>query len=104
MIVLSSNAFSVDDQTADVLSYLSSAPLNADESDKYAGTMARFVAEFPEYNSLTWSGSWVDTEASGVDPEYMSWVRDWIEANTDVTWFEGEPVIFEESDDTGEDF
>ena len=93
MITLSSNAFSVDDQTADVLSYLSNAPLSRFDEDE-------FDKAFPEYNGLTWSGSWVDTEASGVDVDYMSWVRDWIENNTDVTWWEGEPVILEDGDDT----
>lgn len=79
---LSSNAFSTDDQIADALSYL---------SHKYPDLSNKFVEKFPEYNSLEWSGSWVDTEASGVDVEYMSWVADWIEDNTTIFWEEGEP-------------
>lgn len=87
---LSSNAFSHDDQIADVLSYASTA---------YPETMDRFTSDFPEYNHLEWSGSWVDTQASGVDPDYMSWVADWVEANLPVVWDDGEP--FDTSDDLG---
>lgn len=93
MIALSSNHFSVDDQIADVISYLSL-------SDIYIRTMEdEFTSEFPEYNSLVWSGSWVDTEASGVDADYMSWVADWLEAHTPVMWSDGEPYLIEEDDD-----
>lgn len=92
MIALSSNGFSVDDQMADVVSYLSL-------SDEYGALMeGEFLAAFPEYNSLTWSGSWVDTEASGVDLEYTSWVIDWLEAHTPVYWDEGEPWLAESGD------
>ena len=93
MIFLSSNAFSVDDQTADVLSHLSNG------TAEQQAQMETFVLTFPEYNTLEWSGSWVDTEASGVDPDYMSWVRDWIEERTDVSWNDGEPVIWEDGDE-----
>lgn len=92
---LSSNHFSVDDQTADALSFLS----NATDPDLRAKA-DEFTREFPEYNRLTWSGSWVDAEASGVDVEYMDWVRDWIENNTPVYWEDGEPFI---GDDEGDD-
>ena len=91
MYALSSNAFSVDDQIADAISHLSNHP-------DYAASMDRFVSEFPEYNTLTWSGSWVDSEASNVDPEYMSWVADWLENNTPVYWEEGEPWMPEATD------
>jgi hypothetical protein len=103
MIFLSSNAYSADDQVADVLSYLSNAgPIQyATHTDETAEQVAeRFTREFPEYSTLTWNSAWVDTEASGVDAEYMSWVTDWIESNTAVTWWEGEPVIFEEGDES----
>lgn len=83
---LSSGHFSHDIQIADVISYLSLV-------DEYAATMARFCEEFPEYNGLAWSGSWVDWEASGVDAEFMSWVCDWIESNTPVYWEDGEPWL-----------
>ena len=86
MIFLSINHYSVDDQVVDVVNYL---------TDADPDLLDRFVAEFPEFPELHWSGSWVDAEASGVDPEYMSWVADWIEANSPVFWFEGEPVILE---------
>lgn len=89
MIPLSSNAFSVDDQTADVLSYLSLTSILSGDLE------AKFNILFPEYNTLIWSGSWVDTEESDVDPDYMSWVRDWIEQNLPVMWEEGEPWLLE---------
>lgn len=92
MRALSSNAFSVDDQIADVISYLSL-------SDNYDDLMRRkFTVVFPEYNSLEWSGSWVDWEASNVDPDYMSWITEWIEANTFVFWYEGEPFLADPDD------
>lgn len=87
-VALSSNAFSVDDQTADVLSWLS----NSDNAT-HRNLMDRFVSAFPEYNSLIWGGAWVDTEASGVDPEFMSWARDWLEESGLVEWVEGEPYL-----------
>ena len=83
---LSSGHFSHDDQIADVLSYLSGV-------EAFKATMDRFCEEFPEYNDLVWSGSWVDWEASGVDVEYMLWVCDWIESNTPVYWEDGEPWV-----------
>jgi len=86
---LSNNGWSADDQMADVVSWLSHDVGFRDVSD-------RFEAEFPEYNSLVWGGSHVDTEASGVDPEYTSWVIDWIEDNTPVFWEDGEPWIDED--------
>lgn len=79
---LSSNAFSVDDQTADAISYL---------SREYPALSDEFVREFPEYNSLEWYGSWVDCEASNVDPDYMSWVVEWLESHTPIRWEDGEP-------------
>lgn len=85
-IALSSGHFSHDDQVADVLSYLSGV-------EDFKATTDRFCEEFPEYNRLEWSGSWVDCEASNVDAEYMSWVTDWLEANTPVYWEDGEPWL-----------
>ena len=49
------------------------------------------VGEFPEYPSLVWSGAHVDTAASGVEVEYMSWLADAIENMTSVYWEDGEP-------------
>lgn len=97
MIIISSNHFSVDDQTADALSYLSLS-----DDPELAKLSDQFSAEFPEYNTLVWSGSWVDTEASNVDVEYMDWVRDWIEAHTPIHWYDGEPIIDEEGDEPDE--
>lgn len=97
MRALSSNAFSVDDQIADVISFLS---LN--EWSLTGISMDQFTTEFPEYNSLEWSGSWVDWEASNVDPDYMNWVSEWIERNTDVVWIDSEPFLLEIDDDYSE--
>lgn len=52
-----------------------------------------FDAAYPEWHTLVWSGSWVDAEASAVDPEYTSWIIDWIEANTNIMWEDGEPWL-----------
>lgn len=86
MIAVSSNQFATDTQIADALSYLSNSTNPA-----LRALSDRFVGEFPEYNTLKWAGSWVDPGASGVDPDYMMWVADWIEANTPISWEEGEP-------------
>lgn len=84
---ISSGHFSLHDQIADAVSLLS-------HDESFVRLMeGDFVKEFPEYNRLEWSGSWVDHEASGVDPDYMSWVCDWIEANTPVFWEDGEPYF-----------
>jgi len=94
---LSSNHYSTDDQIADVVSFLSN-------DDTYSTLMdTRFIAEFPEYNELVWSGSWVDTESSNVDLEYMSWVAEWLENYTPVFWEEGEPYMAEPDDIDPED-
>lgn len=82
---LSSNHLSVDDQINDVVTRY----IVGGEYD------SAFFAEFPEYDSLVWEGAWIDPEASDVDVEYMSWVADWIESNTPVTWEEGEPWLIE---------
>ena len=96
MITISSNGFSVDDQIADAVSYLSNTHFIAGKVEE------DFHRQFPEYNTLVWSGAWVDPEASGVDPEYMCFVADWLESNTPICWSDGEPVIFEEGDDPDE--
>jgi hypothetical protein len=97
MIALSSGHFSVDDQIADVVSFLSNDEI-------YAPIMEGFFnSRFPEYNSLEWAGAWVDTAASGVDIDYMSWVADWITDNTPVIWENGEPYMLE-NDDEEEDY
>lgn len=80
---LSDNHFSADDQTRDAID----RGLTPDQR-------ASFSAEFPEWDTLQWEGSWVDTDASGVDPEYTSWVRDWLESHTAIQWDDGEPYLY----------
>jgi hypothetical protein len=91
MQFLSSNSFSVHQQIADAVDFLR---LELPE------TFAEFTKEFPEFDSLVWPtfSSWVDTEASGVDVEYMFWVSEWLENHTPVVWWDGEPVLWEQSD------
>lgn len=91
MYAISSNHFSVDQQIADAVSSLTDDQRTA------------FDAEFPEWDTLKWSGSWVDTDASGVDVEYTCWVADWIEANTSIHWEEGEPWMREADDETDDE-
>jgi len=86
MIAISSNGFSVDLQIDDAVTALTDAEAEA------------FLIAFPEYQSLRWEGAWIDPEASKVDVDFMNWVCDWIEANTDIFWEEGEPWRREESD------
>lgn len=78
---LSSNHLSVDLQVKDAVESLG------------PHQKRKFDAVFPEWDTLVWSGSWVDAENSGVDPEYTSWVIDWIEANTNIMWEDGEPWL-----------
>jgi hypothetical protein len=98
MIPLSDNHFSVDNQIDSAVTYLTHAPELAAEAE-------RFRAEFPEYAHLIWQegGAWISVKASGVDPEFMSWVADWIEANTPIFWEEGEPWLPEPGDGEGLD-
>lgn len=82
---ISSNGFSTDDQLKDAVSYL-----EHNDPENYA----RFLAEFPQWEKLTWDGAWLDAEASKVDPDYTSWCIDWIEQNTSVVWEDGEPFAY----------
>jgi hypothetical protein len=94
MIPLSDNHLSLDNQIDSAVTYLTHAPELAAEAE-------RFRAEFPEYAHLVWQNqsAWIECEASGVDPEFMSWVADWIEANTPIFWEEGEPWLPEPDDE-----
>jgi hypothetical protein len=83
MTAISSNHISHDDQVKDAVTYLANDPT----------TLAAFAVQFPEWHTLVWEGAWLNAEASGVDVEYTSWVTEWIEANTDITWQDGEPVL-----------
>lgn len=84
---LSSNHFSVDDQIRDVVRWM---------EREHPARYAALLKEFPEWPSLTWAGSWVDANASEVDPDFMSWVADWIESrsNVRVSWEDGEPWLY----------
>lgn len=86
---LSSNHFSHDQQVKDVICRL---PEEA---------RMKLEAEFPEVKKITWElhGSHWNAEAMGVDVEYTMWVTDWIEANTEVYWEDGEPWEGEDEDD-----
>lgn len=87
---ISSNHYSFDDQVKDAVNNLS-----GEARDEFNQT-------FPEYNHLYWSGPWVDTYKSKVDIEFMSWVADWIEINTDIYWEDGEPWLID-GEGEGED-
>lgn len=76
---LSNNSFSHDTQVQDAMAYL-------DEQQK-----EEFLKRFPEWDTLVWSGANVDWHASAIDPDYMSWVTDWLEAETEIYWEDGEP-------------
>lgn len=89
---ISSGHFSHDQQVKDAVDHLTS-----DER-------ALFDEAFPEWDTLTWSddSSWLDCDENGVDPEYTSWVCDWIENNTAVYWEDGEPWLSDGHDDEEE--
>jgi hypothetical protein len=94
MIPLSDNHYSLDNQIDSAVTYLWHAP----ELKQQA---AWFNDAFPEYAHLIWQdgGAWIDAEASQVDPEFMSWVCDWIERFTPIFWEEGEPWLPEPDDE-----
>lgn len=82
MTAISSNHFSVDQQVQDALDYLQTvAPKAYDD----------VVSDFPEVGNISYSGSWFDTDAMGVDVEWSMWLIDRIEATDLVIWEEGEP-------------
>lgn len=95
---LSSNHYSHDDQVVDVMNYLYSNDRPAYDA---------IVAEFPEYEHTinevfrrqASTDSWLDTDAAGVDPEYMMWVTDAIEAKSPVYWEDGEPWVGDSNDE-----
>lgn len=79
---ISGGHFSVDTQAMDALRWLGS---NAPKAH------AAVMSEFSEMGDPKWEGSWLDTDAMGVDVEYGSWLVDAIEATGAVYWEEGEP-------------
>lgn len=62
-----------------------------DAADEPAGRAIR--REFPELDSLVWDGSWIDTEAMGVDPEWVDELVRAIEDTGVVQWIDGEPFV-----------
>jgi hypothetical protein len=81
---ISSNQFSHDTQVQDALDYLRIS---------HPGEYCEVVREFPD--NLIFEGASVDTEAMGVDCEYVSWLTDRIESTGRVYWVEGEPFASE---------
>lgn len=77
---ISSNAFSIDLQAIDALNHLRLVHPKA---------YSEIVKHFNE--PVIWSGSWFDTDAMGVDPDYSSWLVDAIEDSGHVSWVDGEP-------------
>jgi hypothetical protein len=84
MGTISSNAFSVDQQSLDVLAYL-----EHNHPEDYVAV----VVDFPEVKTveLTGTSAWFDTDAMGVDLEWGSWLVDRLEQTGRVIWEDGEP-------------
>lgn len=83
---LSNSSFSLDRQVEDVLNTLE--PLD----------YARCLEAFPEAAHLVFAGASLDTDAMGVDAEWLCWLVDWLEGNTDIFWDDGEPIRHNEED------
>lgn len=79
---ISSNHFSHDTQMADAISFL---------EHNLPDLHTQLLDQFPEAADILWEGSWVDTEQMNLDPEWSSWVVDWIEDNAPIMWEDGEP-------------
>ena len=79
---ISSNGFSVHQQMVDAMSWL---------ENNWPEDYAKIITEYPEYERLIWEGSWLDTEAMGVNEDWPNWLIDAIEATDHVRWIEGEP-------------
>ena len=90
MHTISSNGYSFDQQVIDAVDYIRGTD---------GATYANIIRSFPELPNLIMSGSWVDNEAMGIDPDYMSWVADALEETGLVWWEEGEPWAGERPDD-----
>lgn len=80
MHTISSNHLSQDQQVSDALDWM-----RVTHPTAYAAVRRHF----PE--TLQWSGSWIDTDAMGVDCEWSSWLCDAIEETGLVLWIDGEP-------------
>lgn len=88
MFTISSNNASFDQQVVEALDYLRGS---------HAEAYCEVRRMFPE-NILMDGGAWADTDAMGVDDEFMSWLADAIEATGRVVWEEGEPWAVEADD------
>ena len=93
---LSSNHFSNDQQLADVVSYM---------EHHLPEKHVEFLARYPEWPKLGFIGTsssldylpvtrdGIDYYEGDLDVEATCWMVDWIEANTEVYWEDGEPWI-----------
>ena len=83
---LASNAWGLGLQIECVVNWL-----EREQPEKYAELIAAFPDLPRALATVSGTSSWIDTEACGLDPDFDSWVVDWIEQNTTVIWDEGEP-------------
>ena len=80
-VLIAEDRWSTDLQTMEGLAFI---------RENYPTDFAKVRAEFPETDSLVWSGSWVDTETMGLDPEWSSWLADAVESTGRVEWSDGD--------------
>jgi hypothetical protein len=88
METLSNNHLSHDQQVADAMAYLALT---------HPQHFASIVADFPEWANVQFDGSWINTTAMGVDPEWPMWLTDAIEQTGRVRWDDGEPWAVKEN-------
>lgn len=88
MTSLSSNYFSTDTQLADAMEWL---------ANTHTEVFNELLAKFPEWRTVKWQdhGSWIDTDAMGVDQEWSNWLIDAVEGTGLVMWEDGEPWTVE---------
>lgn len=89
MIFLSNNHVSHDMQVQDVVNWLGII---------YPDTLDAIRVDFPEIDNMVLDGAWFDTDKMGVDIEWSMYLTSRIEQDTDVYWWEGEPVMAEDGD------
>ena len=86
MVPVSSGHHSVHEQIADALSHLQIC---------HGGEYRAIIDEFPAAADLQWSGAYFDTEAMGVDVEWVDWLAMAIEDSQRIMWEDGEPYCVE---------
>lgn len=91
VVAVSSGHYSHDMQVSDALSFM---------ADHHPYEHAAIIAAHPELGRLVWSGSWVDTDAMGANPELMSWVADSVERSGCVWWSDGVPYAYDQDADS----